>query len=621
MAKQHNVERTKVKSKDTWNVSSLYPSLDKWEKEFAKTIKAKKPPYCPEINAFKGRLAESPETLKQVLDLSFDLSRQCSKLYTYAHLRHDEEITNDTHKTAYNKVLAICQDITQELAWIEPELLAIDDKTIKKFLKSPILAPYRFHIEKIIRIKKHMLPQEGETLLAMAAKAMQAPHKAFSAINDADFKFGSVRDKKGKEYELTHGSYRLLQREQDRTLRENAFKSLHGQYQQYENTLSELLNGQVQTHIFNAKARHYASSLDAALFPKNIETSVYHALIQAVNANLPHLHRYMDLRERILNIGPLHLYDMSVPLIPAVDIRMSYEEAEDIVVESVAPLGAAYQNLLRKGLKTERWVDRFENQNKRSGAYSSGCYDSYPYILMNYKGLLRDVFTLAHEAGHSMHSLYCHTHQPYQYGDYPIFLAEVASTFNEELLTRLMLERAKSQEERIFLINEKIEDIRGTLFRQTMFAEFELWLHETAEKNIPLTPKLMNDTYLNLNRRYFGPNVIINTEAEREWARIPHFYYNFYVYQYATGISAALALAERVCKGGKQEREEYLSFLKAGCSDYPIDILKKAGVDMRGPKPVASAIATFGSLVDRLEEELSKTKGKKQKAKGLGSGL
>jgi len=604
MAKQQILERSKVKPADTWNVSSLFPSLTKWEKEFSQIIKAKKPPYCPEIGAFKGRLAESPEILRHVLDLSFELSRQCSKLYTYAHLRHDEEITNDAHKTAYNKVLAVNQDIAQELAWLEPELLAINEKTMKKFLKSPLLAPYRFHIEKIIRIKKHMLPQEGETLLAMASKAMQAPHKAFSAINDADFKFGSVKNQKGKEHELTHGSYRVLLRSPDRTLRENAFKTLHGKYQAYENTLSELLNGQVQSHIFNAKARHYPSSLDASLFPKNIETSVYRSLIAAVNDNLSHLHRYMNLRERILNVGPLHLYDMSVPLIPAVDIRMSYQEAEDIVIESVAPLGSAYQNLLRKGLKTQRWVDRFENKNKRSGAYSSGCYDSYPYILMNYTGLLKDVFTLAHEAGHSMHSLYTHTHQPYPYGDYPIFLAEVASTFNEELLTRLMLERAKSKEERIFLINEKIEDIRGTLFRQTMFAEFELWLHDTAEKNIPLTPKLMNETYLDLNRRYFGPNVVIDKESEREWARIPHFYYNFYVYQYATGISAALALAERVCKGGKKEREEYLSFLKAGCSEYPIDILKKAGVDMRSPQPVASAIATFGSLVDRLEQEL-----------------
>lgn len=612
MTTQGITERAHVAEQDQWNVSSLFPSLKEWEQEFSQTIKTKQGPYWPEIAIYKGRLGESPETLKNALEISNDMSRKLTRLYTYAHLRHDEDITNDTYKTAYNKILAVLHDFAQETSWLEPELLAIEEKALENLLKSPLLAHYKFHIEKSVRIKKHMLPPEGEELLAMAAKAMQSPHKAFSAINDADFKFGTIQDKTGKEHELTHGSYGLFLREHDRTLRENAFKKLQGKYQSYENTLTELLNGEVQGHVFNANARHYKSSLEAALFPKNIDTAVYQSLIKAVNDNLSHLHRYIDLRQQVLNVGPLHLYDMYVPLMSAVNIRMSYKDAEEIVIESVAPLGAEYQNLLRKGLKDQRWVDRFENKNKRSGAYSSGCYDSMPFILMNYRELLRDVFTLAHEAGHSMHSLYSHTHQPYHYGDYPIFLAEVASTFNEELLMRLMLERAKTKEERIFLINEKIEDIRGTLFRQTMFAEFELWLHQTAEKNIPLTPKLLNDAYSDLNRRYFGPNVVIDSEAEVEWARIPHFYYNFYVFQYATGISAALALAERVCKGGAAEREDYLSFLKAGCSRYPIDILERAGVDMRSPKPVASAIAKFGSLVDQLGHELGLPSVKKE---------
>lgn len=604
MSTQQLIERSHVADQDQWNVSSLYPSLKEWENDFSNLIKSANSPYWPELNSFKGRLAESPETLKQVLDTTLDISRKLTKLYTYAHLRHDEDITNDTNKTAYNKILAILNEFDQETSWIEPELLSIDKKTLDQLIKAPILAPFKFYIEKSVRVKDHMLSPAEEKLMAMAGKALQSPHKAFSAINDADFKFGTVNDKTGKEHPLTHGTYGLYQREHDRVLRENAFKKLHGKYLAYENTITELLNGVVQTHAFNAKARNYSSSLEAALFPKNIDTAVYHSLIKAVNDNLHHLHRYIDLREKVLNVGPLHLYDMYVPLTSAINIRMSYKEAEEIVIESVAPLGSEYQNLLHKGLKQQRWVDRFENKNKRSGAYSSGCYDSMPFILMNYRELLRDVFTLAHEAGHSMHSLYSHTHQPYQYGDYPIFLAEVASTFNEEMLMRLMLERAKSKEERIFLINEKIEDIRGTLFRQTMFAEFELWLHETAEKNIPLTPKLISDAYRDLNVRYFGPNVIIDKEAELEWARIPHFYYNFYVFQYATGISAALALAERVSKGGVKEQEEYLSFLKAGCSRYPIDILESAGVDMRSPKPVASAIAKFGSLVDMLGNEL-----------------
>lgn len=595
-------ERSQVAKQDQWNVEALYPNMEAWNKEFAQLVPPASP-HWPNLATYKGQL-EKPEILKQALDTLFDISRKLTKLYTYAHLRHDEDITQDAYKTAYNKIVAALHDFNQEIAWFDPELLALTDNTLESLLKNPILADYRFHIEKTVRVKKHMLSKESEELLAMAAKAMQAPHKAFSAINDADFKFGDVLDSTGKARELTHGLYGLYIRDQDRTLRQNTFTQLLGKYQDYENTLCELLNGQVQGHVFNAKARHYATSLDAALYPKNIDTAVYHALIKAVNNHLDVLHSYIQLREKVLNVGPLHLYDMYVPLTSEVDIRMPYNEAEDIVVESVAPLGADYQNMLRKGFKEQRWVDRYENKNKRSGAYSSGCYDSMPYILMNYKNILRDVFTLAHEAGHSMHSLNSHKNQPFHYGDYPIFLAEVASTFNEELLMRLMLERAKTKEERIFLINEKIEDIRGTLFRQTMFAEFELWIHEMAEKNIPLTPKLIKDAYRELNQRYFGPSVIIDAEADAEWSRIPHFYYNFYVFQYATGISAALALAERVVKGGNAEREAYLSFLKAGCSRYPIDILKSAGVDMRSPQPVEAAIGKFGELVKQLGKEL-----------------
>lgn len=598
------VDRINVAKQDQWNVEALFSNIGAWEKAFEKALPLINKPRWPKMAAFKGQLGESPQTLKDALDLQCDLSRELSRLYTYAHLRHDEDITNDINKTAFNKILALYHDFAEEIAWFEPELLALSDIQIKQMLESSILAGYQFHLEKVIRIKKHMLSPEGEELLAMAAKALQAPHKAFSAINDADFKFGVISDSKGNEKELTHGLYGLYIRDHDRTLRENAFKTLQGKYLSYENTLCELINGQIQSHVFNAKARKYASSLEAALFPKNIDTKVYHALIKAVNDNLEVLHRYVQLREKVMGVGQLHLYDMYVPLISEVDIRMPYSEAEEIVIESVSPLGSEYQNLLKKGFKEQRWVDRFENKNKRSGAYSSGCYDSMPYILMNYKNILKDVFTLAHEAGHSMHSLYSHKHQPYHYSEYPIFLAEVASTFNEDLLMRMMLERVKTKEERIFLINEKIEDVRGTLFRQTMFAEFELLIHEMAEKNVPLTPRLLKEEYHKLNRRYFGENVVIDGEAEAEWSRIPHFYYNFYVFQYATGISAALALSDRVMKGSGLERDQYLSFLKAGCSRYPIDILQSAGVDMRSPEPVVAAIRKFGSLVDQLGKEL-----------------
>lgn len=598
------LDRAKVPLQDQWNLSTLYPDLKVWEKEFQLMV-PKESPRWPILNTFKGCLGQGPETLKKALEALFDLSRKLSKLYTYAHLKHDEDITNDAHKTAYNKILGALHDFNQELSWFEPELLALSEKTLASYLKSPVLADYHFHIEKSVRVKKHMLSHEGEELLALAGKALQSTQKAFGAINDADFKFGTVLDQSGKARELTHGAYGLYIRDRDRTLRANTFKHYHEHFLSYENTLCELLNGQVQAHVFNAKARRYDSSLSAALFPKNIEPAVYHALIKAVNDNIHVLHSYYELREKVMGLGKLHLYDMYVPLITSTDIRLPYNQAEDLIIESVAPLGADYQNNLRKGFKDQRWVDRYENKNKRSGAYSSGCYDSNPYILMNYKEQLKDTFTLAHEAGHSMHSLLSHTHQPYQYSEYPIFLAEVASTFNEDLLMRLMLDRAQSKEERIYLINEKIEDMRGTLFRQTMFAEFELWIHEMAEQNIPLTPQLLKERYHALCRRYFGDGVEIDPQANSEWSRIPHFYYNFYVYQYATGISAALALSERVCHGGTKEREDYLKFLKGGCSRYPIDMLKVAGVDMQSPQPVAAAIAKFGDLVKLLAKELN----------------
>lgn len=600
MSKERNV----VSTEDKWNVEAFFENFTDWQEAFSQANKATKPRW-PELLAFRGRLDESPETLKAALDVQHSIDRLLTKLYTYAHLRHDEDITHDEHKSGYNSINSLYFDFSEEASWFEPELLAIESSKMRTLMDSPVLKDYRFHLEKILRIKEHMLSPEKEELMALASKALQAPHKAFSALNDADFKFGKVTDSKGQEHDLTHGTFGLYIRDQDRTLRENSFSKLHGKYGEYENTLSEMLNGQIQAHVFNAKARNYSSSLEAALFPKNVDTEVYHALITAVNEELDTLHDYYRLRENIMGIGKLHLYDMYVPLTSKVDIRMPYKEAEETIVSAMAPLGGEYQNLLHKGFREQRWVDRYENKNKRSGAYSSGCYDSMPYILMNYKELLRDVFTLAHEAGHSMHSLFTHTSQPYQYGNYPIFLAEVASTFNEELLMRHLIAHAKTPEEKIFLVNEKIEDIRGTLFRQTMFAEYELLIHTLAEQNVPLTPKVLKEEYRKLNAKYFGPGVVIDEVAEMEWSRIPHFYYNFYVFQYATGISAALALAEKVVGGGEKERTDYLEFLKAGSSHYPIEILKQAGVDMRKPDPVKAAIKKFRGLVKELGELLA----------------
>lgn len=594
-------DRSKVPQEDCWNVAAIYPTFTDWEKAFHAITSNKKTERWTDFTSCKGKLGASPENLKEALDRYFTISRELSKLYTYSHLRHDEDISNDQFKAAHAQSSALMHDFAQAASWLEPELLSLSEETLVALVNDPSLKDYKFYLEKIIRLKKHTLSQDQEEFLALAQKALDTPYKAFNALSDADFKFGMVLDSQDQERPLTHASYGLYLRDRDRVLRKNTFVTMHKTYQNYENTLGELLEGQIQNHRFNAQARHFSSCLEAALLPKNIDTEVYHSLIQAVNQGLGSLHRYVKLREKILNIGPLHLYDMYVPLTAEVDIKMPYEEAEDLIIESVAPLGSDYQKLLKEGFKNQKWVDRYENKNKRSGAYSSGCYDSYPYILMNYKDSLRDVFTLAHEAGHSMHSLLSHKNQPYQYGHYPIFLAEVASTFNEELLMRLLLQRFTKKEEQIYLINQKIEDIRGTFFRQTMFAEFELLIHTLSEQDVPLTPKLLKSEFLKLNSKYFGPAVIIDDEAEIEWARIPHFYYNFYVFQYATGISAALALADRVLSGGKKERDEYLSFLKGGNSRYPIEMLKLAGVDMHSPQPVAATIKKFDSLVTQLE--------------------
>lgn len=611
MKKNENIQnqtikiREEVPSTDRWNVEALFPNMEAWEQTFRKVCREEQRPHWPELAAFRGHLADGPEILKQALELIFGLDRILIKLHTYAHLRHDENIAEDSNKAAFTRISTILHDFQHEVSWFDPELLSLSPQTLDNLITSPVLKDYRFYLEKIIRMKPHTLSSDGEELIALAGKALQSPQKSFSAITDADFKFGIVKDGKENERQLTHAQYGLYIRDQDRILRERAFKTYHGKYMEFQNTLCELLAGQINKNLFNANARHYGSCMEAALYIFNIDPSVYHSLIKAVHEGFPSLYKYVNLRKKVLKLDKLHLYDMYVPLTTHVDIKMSYPEAEEIIIQSVAPLGSEYQRYLKEGLQKQRWVDRYENLHKRSGAYSSGCYDSMPYILMNYKGLLRDVFTLAHEAGHSMHSLYSRKTQQYHYSDYPIFLAEVASTFNEELLMQELLKHYTGKTERIFLINQKIEDIRGTLFRQAMFAEFELRIHQMAEQNQPLTPLSLKNEYRKLNELYFGPNVFIDPEAEIEWARIPHFYYNFYVYQYSTGISAALALADRVKNGGEAEKESYLNFLKGGSSKYPIDLLSIAGVNMRSPEPVRAAIAKFDRLVDELDLLLS----------------
>ncbi len=597
--------RQEISDQDKWLVEELYSNIQEWEEDFQSITKGKKtPPYWPETELFKNELGEGAGKLKSALELYLNTARKLEKIYTYAHLKYDEDLSSDLYKSAYNKSMASLHQFQHEFSWLEPGILMLPEECLTGYLKSPELKDYLFYIEKLLNVKDHTLSPEQEALIALSGQALSTSYKAFGSFNNADTKFKSVKDSKNKKHELTHASYSAHLRSTDRELRKNAFTTIHGHFSDYENTLCELISGTVHSHIFNARARSYSTTLEAALQPKNIDTSVYTSLIATVRKELPALHRYVALRKKILGLKELHLYDLYVPLVPKCDIKMNYDEAEELIIGSASPLGTEYSAMLSHGLKRERWVDRYENKNKRSGAYSSGCYDSAPYILMNYDGKITDVFTLAHEAGHSMHSLLSRTNQPYHYADYPIFVAEVASTFNEELLSRHMIAQAFQKEEKIFLINQKIEDIRTTFFRQAMFAEFELLIHELLEKYVPLTPSLLREEYKKLNEAYFGPDVIIDDEISIEWARIPHFYYNYYVYQYSTGMSAALFLAQKVVDGGDKELSAYLSFLQGGFSRYPLELLANAGVDMTKPDAIKATIARFSSLVDELEKEM-----------------
>ncbi|MBS0603956.1 MAG: oligoendopeptidase F [Verrucomicrobia bacterium] len=597
-------ERNAIAKQYHWNVEALYPSWDAWKQDLDKWGREESDPHWPELAPFRQTWKQSPEKLKELIELCCEIDRRLSNLYTYAHLRHDEDVAEETAKKAHSRIVTLLYAFRQETAWIEPEMLQLPEEQLDAILKSPVLNEYAFYLEKIVRLKKHTLPAPEEELLAMAGKALETASQAFSAFNNADLKFPPVVDGQGNTKELTHGKYLLYLRDKDRTLREGAFKNLHRTFFGYENTLCELLNGQIHRHLLEMRARKYNSCVEAALFPNQIDVAVYTALIQAVRKHLPALHRYMHLRKEAMGLDKLHLFDLHVPLVRQVEMGMSYEDATKVIIESVSVLGEDYQRALNQGLTQDRWVDRYENARKRSGAYSSGCYDSMPYILMNYHGTFNDVMTLTHEAGHSMHSLLSRRNQPYHYSQYSIFVAEVASTFHEELLLRHLLSQAKSKEQKAFLINQKLDDMRATLLRQTMFAEFELKLHSWAEQGIPMTPALVKTEYRKLNEEYFGPDVYVDDEADIEWARIPHFYYNFYVYQYATGISAAHALVDKVLNGGEKARDAYLAFLSSGSSKYPIDVLKLAGVDMRTPEPVEAAMRHFNELVTELGELL-----------------
>lgn len=590
--------RSELKTNETWDLEQLFESFDAWQNTFNNLLKDQS--FFEKIQSFQGRLHESEIELKKLLDLVNDKHREVEKLYVYAHLRLDEDVSSKEHKIAHDKILGYLIQLEAQMSWIQPEILSLDEAVFQKYLTSKALEYYKIYLEKLARLRPYTLSKEEEKLLALSAQPLMTARKSFTILNNVDMKFPKARDSKGDEQEVTHSLYGNYMQSRDRTLRKNAFKSLYSQFETLSNTINEILTGHIQTHVFNMKARGYKSCLEAALHSNDVDPKVYTELIHSAQENLTPLHDFVLLRKELLGLDKVHAYDMYVPCGFDYDYNVSYEKACSIIIEALAPLGSEYQTILKGGLTKKRWVDPFENKNKRSGAYSSGAYDSSPYILMNYQNKLGDLMTLAHEAGHSMHTYYSVKNQPYVYSQYVIFVAEVASTFNEELVFRHLMNLSSSKEEKLFLLQQKIDGIKATFYRQTMFAEFELQMHKLAEAGEPMSISCLQEIYQKLNEKYYGKDFVSDDEIVYEYLRIPHFYSNFYVYQYATGIVAAYALVEDVL--AKNDPKNYLNFLASGCTKDPVSLLKGAGVDMATKKPTEIFCQRFGQLIKDFNE-------------------
>lgn len=589
--------RNDVNVEETWNLESIYETNEAWEEEF-ESVKA----MLPLLVEYKGRLAQTDAILFEGLQLRDEVSRRLHKLYTYAHMRYDENTADSFYQAMNDRARTLASQIGATLAFMTPELLEVPEETIASYLeKNPDLALYRHAFDELNREREHVLSEAEEAILAKAGEVLGQSGTTFGMLNNADMKFPKIKGEDGEETELTHGRFITFMESKDRSVREAAFKAMYGTYSQYTNTLASTLAGSIKKDNFYAEVRKFKTARESALHGNTIPEQVYDGLIEAVHEHLPLLHRYVALRKRILGVEELHVYDMYTPLVSEVEMKVTYEEAKQLMIDGLAPLGAEYKHILEDGLE-KRWVDVRETRGKRSGAYSSGAYDTQPFILMNWQDNVNNLFTLAHEFGHSVHSYYTRQNQPYAYGDYSIFVAEVASTTNEALLNDYLLKRVTDKNEKLYLLNNQLETFRGTLFRQTMFAEFEHQIHEAARLGQALTPEFLTKTYYALNETYFGDGIVLDEEIGLEWARIPHFYYNYYVYQYATGISAAAALTSQILEEGQPAVDRYINnFLKAGSSDYPIEVLKAAGVDMTTKAPVEAALRQFERVLDEFE--------------------
>ena len=592
--------RSRVKPSDTWDLSSLFKSDAEWEAAFGKWEGQ-----IAQYEKYKGHLADSAEMLAACLRFDAGFDRLGERLGVYAYLKTAEDQANSDYQRMRGRYQHVSTKSAEAASFIRPEILAIPEEKVQQFLRERELDEWKLAIERIVRYRPHTLSQKEEQLLAMQGNMSEAANQVFRQLNDADLKWPAIRNERGERVELGHSSFAAFLRSPKPAVRKEAFHTYYVQYDAHRNSLAAALNGSVQRDVYYAKARGYGSALESALFADNVPAKVYDNLIASVRRGLPAVHRYYELRRRAMKLREIHHYDTYAPILADVERKHTWDQAVKAVVEALAPLGDKYTRELHRGLTEGRWCDRYPNAGKQSGAFSYGTFDGAPYIMMNYQPEVLDhVFTLAHEAGHSMHSFYSAASQPIQYYGYTIFVAEVASTFNEQLLLRHMAGRAKDRREKAYLVNHAIDEIRGTVVRQTMFAEFEKVIHALVEAGEPLTVDTLRKEYRKLLDAYFGPKFVIDPELELECLRIPHFYRAFYVYKYATGLSAAIALSERVTGGGKAELNDYLGFLKGGCSKWPLDLLRDAGVDMETGEAVDATMRRFENLVQELEELL-----------------
>ena len=588
--------RNEIEDKYKWKLDKIYSSEEEWEKSF-EAIKKE----APKLMEFAGKL-DNKDNILRYFELSEQIGREIEKLYVYAHMKSDEDTTNQKNQGRMNKIDAYMAEYSSYNAYFVPEILSLKDGFIEDLINNDErFKKYIFLLKDIIKEKPHILTKEMEQLLALASDCLDAPDSIYSMLTNADMRFGNIKDETGKEVELTEGNYSIFIKSKDREMRKNAFKQLFGKYKEFENTIATTLTSNVKTFNFTAKVRNYKSPLNASLDPNSIPVSVYENAIKTMDDNIESLHRYVKIKKKLLNLDEIHMYDLYVPVIEVEKENIEFDEAVKIANEALAPLGKEYLDIFNQGINSG-WIDIYENKGKKSGAYSWGGYDTMPYVLLNYNYELNDVSTLVHEMVHSIHSYYSRKNQPYIYAVYTLFCAEIASTTNEALLIHHLIDKEKDKNKKLFLINQELEQIRTTVFRQLMFAEFELFIHNALNNGESLTASEYNNKWHELNVKYFGPEMIVDEDIDIEWARIPHFYSDFYVYQYATGYAAACAFANSILNKDKDAVSKYTGFLKRGGSMYPIDILKEAGVDMTTSEPLEATIKRFNELLDILEE-------------------